>query len=66
MNGVSMDIECFNAFTIDDINFIIVKSSDNVITEKMMSNEEINKSAIKFVQGDCSNEIKNYLKGLWW
>ena len=64
MNGVSMDIECFNAFTIDDINFIIVKSSDNVITEKMMTNEEIKNSSIQFVQGDCSKEIKNYLKGL--
>jgi hypothetical protein len=31
-----------------------------------MTNEEIKNSSIQFVQGDCSNEIKNYLKGLWW
>lgn len=64
MSTVHGDIECFNAFTIDNINFIIVRSSDNVITERMMSNEEIKSSSIKFVQGECSKEIKNYLKGL--
>jgi hypothetical protein len=64
MKRGSVIIECFNAFSIDNINFIIVKSSDNVITEKMMTNEEIKNSSIQFVQGDCSNEIKNYLKGL--
>lgn len=64
MNRGSVQVECFNAFSIGDINFIIVKSSDNVITERMMSNEEINNSTIKIVQGNCSEEIENYLKGL--
>lgn len=64
MNRGSGNIECFNAFSIDDINFIIVKSSDNVITERMMTNEEIKNSSFQFVQGDCSNEIKNYLEGM--
>ena len=63
MKRGSVIIECFNAFSIDNINFIIVKSSDNVITERMMSNEEIKSSSIIFV-GECSKEIKNYLKGL--
>lgn len=63
MSG-SADIECFKAFTIGDINFIIVKSSDNVISERMMSNDEIENSSIEIVQNDCCKEIKNYLEGI--
>lgn len=64
MSHCSADIECLNAFAIGNVNFIIVKNNNNEISEKMMSNEEINDSSIRFVNREnCCKEIKDYLEG---
>ena len=57
--------EFYKVCKIGDINFIVVKDENDVISEKMLNDEEIKESSMTFSEyEDCSIEIKKYLEGM--
>lgn len=56
---------CFNACTIGDLNFIVIKNGNGEVSEKMMSNDELVDSSINLISSsECCEVMTKYLKGL--